>query len=439
MQPERFTLASGSRGDALALATEVRALALAPPELAAEVSEILADVLERGDDAVVELGRRFDSPEAPEQLRVPAEWLERALAQLDPAVREGLDVAIANVTRVCEAQVAGSADVELPQGQRVLLRELPVRRAGAYVPGGRAAYPSSAVMCCVPARVAGVEQVAVATPPGHDGRPSQVVLAACALCGVDEVYLMGGAQAIAALAFGTKSVEQVDVIVGPGSYYVQEAKRQVVGVVGIDAIAGPSELVVVADAEADALLAALDLAAQSEHGSESLLALLSPSPTLLDAVQAELETLAAGYETVSDAPVALVEVPDLDAAVELVNALAPEHLELACAGAELLSERVRAAGCIFVGAGGGGTAFGDYAAGSNHVLPTGRAARFASQLGPARFSRTQALVSLPERATRSLAPHVSSVARAEGFPVHAHSAEAREGPASDETYFAEEE
>jgi histidinol dehydrogenase len=252
------------------------------------------------------------------------------------------------------------------------------------------------------------------------------VLAACALCGVDEVYLMGGAQAIGALAFGTESIEQVDVIVGPGSYYVQEAKRQVAGIVGIDGVAGPSELAVVADGEADAVLVGLDLAAQSEHGSESLLVLLSPSKALQDAVADELQALAAENPSVSDAPAALVEVPSLDAAIGVVNALAPEHLELACADAERLAEGVVAAGCVFLGR-GGGTAFGDYAAGSNHVLPTGRAARFTGPLGAATYRRRQALVSLPDGATRALAPHVSSLARAEGFPMHAQSAEARGG------------
>jgi histidinol dehydrogenase len=295
-----------------------------------------------------------------------------------------------------------------------------------YVPGGRAAYPSSAIMCCVPARTAGVDQIAVATPPGGpDGEASALVLAACALCEVDEVYRMGGAQAIGALAFGTESVEKVDVIVGPGSYYVQEAKRQVTGVVGIDGIAGPSELVVIADGSADPRLVALDLAAQSEHGAESLLVLLATAPALLDRVENEIELLEQEHGTVSDAPVALVSTPSLDAAVGLANAIAPEHLELACEGADELAADVRASGCVFIGVDGGGAAFGDYAAGSNHVLPTGGAARFEGPLGVARFQRRQALVWLPDRAARSLAPFVSSVARAEGFPVHARSAEAR--------------
>jgi histidinol dehydrogenase len=293
-----------------------------------------------------------------------------------------------------------------------------------YVPGGRAAYPSSVVMCCVPARVAGVGQVTVATPPGFDGRPNATVLAACRLCQVDEVHVMGGAQAIAALAYGTAAVAPVDVVAGPGNAYVQEAKRQVAGLVGIDGVAGPTELLVVADAGADPKTVALDLCAQAEHGPDSLVAVASPDAGLLKAVEAEATGLAAARPSVQDAPLALVRTLDIDAAIEFANAFAPEHLELAAAGASRLAGAVRASGCIFIG---GGAAFGDYAAGSNHVLPTGEAARFSGPLGAATFRRRQALVSLPESAARALAPHVSSVARAEGFPVHAESAEARAG------------
>jgi len=323
---------------------------------------------------------------------------------------------------VAEAELGQPPSVDLPQGHHVELRELPVRRAGVYAPAGRAAYPSTVVMCSVPARVAGVAQVIVATP-ARTSESRTVVLAACGLCGVDEVYLAGGSQAIAALAHGTGTVEAVDMIVGPGNAYVQEAKRQVFGTVGIDGIAGPSELVVVADADADPRLIALDLAAQAEHGSETLLVLVSPSEALLDTVEADAAGLSR-RPTVSDAPLALVHVDDLEVAVELSNALAPEHLELAVSEPGLLTPLVRSAGCVFVGR-NGGVAFGDYAAGSNHVLPTGRAARFAGPLGASTFRRRQALVSLPDGAVQRLAPHVGSIARAEGFPVHGESAEAR--------------
>jgi histidinol dehydrogenase len=349
--------------------------------------------------------------------------MKAALTELEPDLRAALDVAITNVRRFAEAELGGGIGVDLPQGQRVELREFAVRRAGVYVPGGGASYPSTVVMCCVPASVAGVEQIAVATPPGPDGEPNGLVLAACALCGVDEVYSMGGAQAIAALALGTAAIEPVDVIVGPGNHYVQEAKRQLAGVVAIDGIAGPSELVVIADDSADAELVALDLGAQAEHGPDSLVAVVSPSETLLDDVALAVERLAQTHASIADTPLGLVLTPSLEAAVAFADAIAPEHLELECEDAAALASRVTAGACVFVG---GGAAFGDYGAGSNHVLPTGGAARYASPLGTGRFRRRQALVSLPAEAARALAPHVSSIARAEGFPLHAESAEARE-------------
>jgi histidinol dehydrogenase len=419
VRARRFTL---QPGQAEAVAREVRGLAGAPADIAGTVAEILAAVRERGDEAVLELTRRFGA--APAQTPVAPDQLDQALAGLEPGVRVGLDTAIANVRRVAEAEFLDDLAVELPEGHTVTLRDVPVARAGVYVPGGRAAYPSSVVMCCVPARVAGVGEIAVATPPGDDGRPSDATLAACRLCGVEEVHVMGGAQAVAALAYGTASVAAVDVIVGPGNAYVQEAKRQLVGRVGIDSVAGPTEVLVVADSTADPRLVALDLAAQAEHGPDSLLAVASADERLLDAVAAEAERLAAERPTVLDAPLAVVRTESIEAAVEFANALAPEHLELACADAERLADSVRASGCVFIG---GGAAFGDYAAGSNHVLPTGGAARFSGPLGAATFRRRQALVSLPESAARGLAPPVSSVARAEGFPVHAESVEARAG------------
>jgi histidinol dehydrogenase len=431
---ERFAIGAGTPREARELAHELRALASAPPELGEEVREILASVYARGDAAVIELTRRFDSDAALERLRVDPGKLQRALSDLDRELRAALELAAENVRLVAEAERARGATVELPQGQRVELRDRPVRRAGAYVPGGRAAYPSSAIMCCVPARVAGVEELVVATPPGHGGEPSAVVLAACELCGVDEVYAMGGAQAIGALAFGTETVRAVDVIVGPGSYYVQEAKRQVVGVAGIDGVAGPSELVVIADADAHAGLIALDLAAQSEHGSDTLLVLLSPFQFVLDTVERELADLGSRFPTISNATVALVETTSLEAAVTVVNELSPEHLELVCADAERVVGEITSSGCVFLGA-TGGAAFGDYVAGSNHVLPTGGAARFSGPLSVSRFLHRQALVSLPVRATKALAPGATRLARAEGFPVHGDSMLARarldgkEGPA----------
>jgi histidinol dehydrogenase len=425
VRARHFTLDPGQEH---ATAEAVRGLAEVPADVAAAVADILTEVRHRGDHAVLELTRRFDTDAAPAETRVPPQQLEEALAGLDPEVRVGLDTAITNVRSVAEAELSDDVTVELHERHSVTLRDMPVARAGIYVPGGRAAYPSSVVMCCEPARVAGVDRIAVATPPGDEGRASDAVLAACRLCGVDEVYLMGGAQAIAALAYGTASVPPVDVIVGPGNSYVQEAKRQLVGLVGIDGVAGPTELLVVADARADADLVALDLAAQAEHGPDTIVALASDDHGLLEAVEAATTRLAEARPTVQDAPLALVRTPDLDVAIDFANAFAPEHLELACADAARRAGSVTASGCVFIG---GGAAFGDYAAGSNHVLPTGGAARFSGPLGASTFRRRQALVSLPDAAARALAPHVSSVARAEGFPVHAESAEARAGSRDD--------
>jgi len=390
-------------------AAELRALVPSPDDVADDVRAILAAVNERGDDAVREYTQRFDGAELGD-LRVPPEQIAAAADGLDPGVLEALGVAIANVGAVAEAQLHEPVAVELPQGQRVEVVELPVQRVAAYVPGGRAAYPSTVVMCAVTARAAGVEQLAVSTPPGRDGSVHPAILAACSLCGVSEVYGMGGAQAVAALAYGTASVPPVDVIVGPGNRYVQEAKRQLAGRIGIDSVAGPSELVVVASAGADPELVAADLLAQAEHGPDSLVVAISPEAALLDALD--------GVDA------ALVHARDVPSALALAEAIAPEHLQLMGAEAEALADTVRFAGCVFIGA-GAGTAFGDYVAGSNHVLPTGGAARFASALGVGTFRRRMSRVSLPPGAAARLAPAGAALARAEGFTKHAESMERR--------------
>lgn len=406
-------------------AAELRALVPPAGDLSGPVAEILQEVREGGDAAVLRLTARFDRAElAPEALAVPPRELEAALGAVEPAVLAGLRRAIANLRAVAEAGKREAVEVELADGQRVELAELPVRRAGAYVPGGRAPYPSTLLMCAVTARAAGVDELAVCAPPGPGGAAHPVILAACTLCGITEVYRMGGAQAIAALAYGTDSVRPVDLIVGPGNRYVQEAKRQLVGSVGIDGVAGPSELVVVAGSDADPELAALDLLAQAEHGADGLFALVSPHRALLKAAREVAEELAPERPSVSDAPLAFVEAGDAVAAVDLADAVAPEHLQLVGAEVEALADRVRTAGCLFVGR-RAGTAFGDYVAGSNHVLPTGGAARFQGGLSTATFRRAMARVSLPAGAPERLAPAGAAIARAEGFPVHAESMERR--------------
>lgn len=420
MRVERW----GPDGDPAAAAQRARSLAPDAASVAAPVAEIVADVAARGDAAVLEATRRFDTGGAPSRpLRVEADALDAALDALDPGVRAGLEAAIENVSAVAAAGVAQDREVVLAAGQRIVLREVPVARAAVYVPGGRAPYPSTVVMGAVTARAAGVEAVAVCAPPGPDGDVHPVILAACALCDVGEAYRMGGAQAIAALAHGTAAVPRVDVIVGPGSLYVQEAKRQVSGIVGIDSFAGPSDLVVILDESAPPEAVALDLLAQAEHGPATVVAAASDAVAALDAVAAAIDRLAPDRPTADPAAVVLLEAAGLDDALAFAEAFAPEHLELAGPRAEALAPHVRRAGCLLVGA-SAGTAFSDYVAGSNHVLPTGGSARFASGLSPRAFRRRMSEVRIGGAAS-ALAPAGAALARAEGFVVHAESMEAR--------------
>jgi histidinol dehydrogenase len=405
---ERFSIGFGS--DAQSAAVRVHSLAPGAESVAETVRAIVEDVREHGDGALRRYVERFDDIDG--DLVVPAERLAAALDALDPAVRAGLELGMANVRAVAEADLGADVDVALPQGHTVRLRDVPVRRAAVYVPGGRAPYPSTVVMGVVTARAAGVDEVVVCAPGAHP-----VILAACALCGVDSVFGMGGAHAVAALAYGTEIVPRADVIVGPGSLYVQEAKRLVSGDVGIDGFAGPSDVVVLASEGADPALVSIDLAAQAEHGAGTVVCAVSPDPGLIDAVRIEP----------GDAGAALVDAPDIEAALEFAEAFAPEHLELVGAEAEALAPRVRSAGCVFVGR-ESATAFGDYVAGSNHTLPTGGAARFASQLGVRHFRRRMSEVRIGP-AAGALARAAAPIARAEGFEVHAASMEVREnGP-----------
>jgi histidinol dehydrogenase len=394
-------------------------------DLIGEVAGIGMDVRTGGDDALRRLTARLDATERSVEslaLRLEPHVAEEALAGIEADPRESLEIAAANVRAVAEAQLDPlQRVVSLEQGQSVAIREVPVGAAGVYAPGGRAAYPSSVLMCAIPARVAGVERVALATPPGPDGEIGPLVLAAAALCQVDEIYAVGGAQAIFALAYGTESVAPVDFIAGPGNAWVREAKRAVYGRVGIDSLAGPSELMLVAGHDTDPEWAALDLCSQAEHGPESSLLAVAVEEHVLEAIAATTERAAAERSGVEDAPLALVQVPDLGDAIDLANAYAPEHLELLAEDAVLLSDRVTTAGCVFAGR-HSATAFGDYVAGSNHVLPTGGAGRFSGPLGPDAFRRKIAAVQVPPEAAAKLAPHVDTIARAEGFPVHGESA-----------------
>jgi histidinol dehydrogenase len=388
-----------------------------------EVRSLAPEAGRYEDARLLELTNRFDATERRrDSLGVEMDEAAAALAALDPALRESLELAAANIRAVAEAQQPQVQRVTALTGtQNVALRDVAVDVAGIYAPGGRAAYPSSVLMCAIPARVAGVRRLVLATPPRTDGTVNPLVLAAAALAEVDEIYAVGGAQAIFALARGSESIEPVDVIAGPGNAWVREAKRMVSGEVGIDSLAGPSELMLVADRDTKLEWAALDLCAQAEHGGDGPLIAAAVEEEVLDGLRQEVERLAGGPSDLGDAPLALVRIPALSDAIDLANAFAPEHLELLVADGAALAERVTTAGCVFVGP-YGATAFGDYVAGSNHVLPTGGAGRFSGPLGPDVFRRKIATVEVTAEAAAKLAPHVDRIARAEGFPVHGESA-----------------
>ncbi len=400
------------------------------PELSAisePVRRIIDAVAKEGDAALAELERRFGAgPGWREGFRQDPERIRSAGSRLEPELVTALKTAAANIRAVAEAEIGGDREVELDQGQTVRLREVPVGSAGIYAPGGAAPYPSTVLMGCIPAKAAGVERVVLVTPPQpEEPLVPEVVLAAAEIAGADEVYATGGAQAIAALAIGSESIAPVDVVAGPGNRYVQEAKRQLAGQVGIDGIAGPSELMVIAGDTADPEWIALDLCAQAEHGPGGLLVATAVETAILDAIEESVGRVASDRGVAADeVPVALVPVPDTSAAVALANALAPEHLEILTEDARALAAGVTTAGCVFVGE-ASATAFGDYAAGSNHILPTGGAGRFQGPLGPGAFRRRISTVAVPQEAARALAPTVATLARAEGFGLHADSVEAR--------------
>jgi histidinol dehydrogenase len=408
---QRLSITGDSVSDAVAALRPTREEG---EQVRGAAADIVQMVREGGDEAVRRLTRRLDGVDVP-AARVPRARLDEALTGVATDVREALELLAANLRRTATAALPQPTREELPHGQIVATRQIPVDRVGVYVPGGRAAYPSSAVMAVVPAQVAGVAGIAVCSPPGPDGLPDRTVLAACALLGVEEVHGVGGAQAIAALALGTETIGKVDLIVGPGNVYVEEAKRGLFGEVGIESLAGPSELVVLADGSVSPAIVAWDLRAQAEHGSGSQSVLVSTDPAALERIEAELEDAEA---------VTIVEADSLDTALLFINAYAPEHLQLAVADPRALLDRVRHAGAVFLGE-LSGTAYGDYIAGSNHILPTAGNARFSSGLSPGVFLRAQEVVEVPPEAARALAGPLAALARAEGLTAHARSAEVR--------------
>jgi histidinol dehydrogenase len=416
------------RGTDADLSTALARRAPDDPGRVEAVRQIVADVRARGDLALRELTERFDGCRL-DDIRVPEKEMLAALDEAPTSLRAALDYARQEITAYHEAQLGDGVRVERDGAD---LREVavPVDRAGLYVPGGRAAYPSTVLMTAIPARVAGVPEIALCVPPDRDGRVPAPTLAAAALVGVDEVYRVGGAQAIAALAYGTDTISPVDVIVGPGNVFVTLAKREVVGVVGIDGLAGPSELVVVADGSAAPELAAADLVAQAEHGPDGAAILVTWDERVADAVDDAIAELAASAPRRSEIEGTLasggraVVVDDAGAAMAVANEIAPEHLELMTADPAELLPQVRNAGAVFCGP-WSPAAVGDYVAGVNHVLPTARSARFSSALRVDTFLKHIHVVTFDEAALARVTPYVQALAEAEGLDAHWRSVELR--------------
>lgn len=396
---------------------------------AADPAEVVRGIIDevrlKGDEALIEMTARFDGPRlTPEELRVPEETIAKARSLVPPELIDALEVMAERLRRTCEQQKPQEW-FDRSLGDEVIGELIrPLRRVGVYVPGGRAAYPSTVIMATIPAQVAGVGQVAVASPPNGRGEISEAVLAACSVAGITEVYRVGGAQAIAALAYGTTSVRPVDKIVGPGNIYVTLAKRAVRGWVGTDSEAGPTEIAIVADESASAEVIAADLVAQAEHGPLGTHALITWVPELADKVMALLELEVARHENPEELENTLIEggravlVRDQKHALETANAFAPEHLELIFEGAWEALEEVRNAGSVFVGP-YTPVPVGDYVGGTNHVLPSGGTARYESGLGVGDFTKRIYVSSFERSALERMAPHVEALAEAEGL--HAHS------------------
>ncbi len=399
-------------------------------DVGARVADIIADVRARGDEALIALSKTFDNVDlAAIGIRVEADEIERAADQADAETLEALSFARDRIASHHARQLPKDDRYTDSTGVELGTRWTAIQAVGIYVPGGTASYPSSVLMNAVPATVAGVGRIAMVVP-APEGEIAPLVLAAAKLAGVTEIYRLGGAQAVAALAYGTKSVAAVDKIVGPGNAYVAAAKRQVFGAVGIDMIAGPSEVLVVADSGNNPDWLAADLLAQAEHDASSQSILITDDRELADAVEtavglqlAELprgEIAGASWRDYG----AIIEVDALDAAPPLIDRLAPEHLELAIAEPEALLEVIHNAGAIFLGA-HTPEVIGDYVAGSNHVLPTARSARFSSGLGVLDFVKRSSLLRLDAEALGALAPAALKLARAEGLEAHARSIEIR--------------
>lgn len=408
-----------------------------------KVQDIIADVRRRGYAALTGYAQRFDGVEQDHPL-VPAEELARALAELDPAVRKALEESISRARRFADSQRPRNIDVELGDGAIVSQNWVPVARVGLYVPGGLAVYPSSVIMNVVPALAAGVASIALASPPQKDfgGLPHPTILAAAALLGISEVYAIGGAQAIAAFAYGVDAttdgpaLEPVDVVTGPGNIFVATAKRLVKGVVGIDSEAGTTEIAILADSTAQPALVAADLISQAEHDPKAASVLITDSEDLAAAVRTELNNQAAATkhservrEALSGPQSGVVLVEDLEQGIAACDAYAAEHLEIMTADAAAVAARIRNAGAIFVGD-YSPVSLGDYCAGSNHVLPTSGTAAFSSGLNVTTFLRAIQVINYTREALQEVSGHIVSLAGAEDLPAHGEAVTARFGATS---------
>lgn len=397
----------------------------------ATVREILRAVKQRGDAAVIEYTNRFDRMQAKSmaELEIPRARLEAALERITPEQRQALELSAARVRAYHEHQKVDSWSYTEADGTLLGQQVTPLDRVGLYVPGGKAAYPSSVLMNAIPAKVAGVQELIMVVPT-PDGVINELVFAAAVVAGVDRVFAIGGAQAVAALAYGTESVPQVDKIVGPGNIYVATAKGMVFGSVGIDMIAGPSEILIVCDGETNPDWIAMDLFSQAEHDEDAQSILLCPDAAFLDQVEASIARLLPTMEraeiirTSLYARGALIKVRDLDEAVAVANHIAPEHLELSVAEPQAMAKKIRHAGAIFMGR-HTAEAVGDYCAGPNHVLPTSRTARFSSPLGVYDFQKRSSLIMCSPDGASELGKVASVLARGEGLTAHARSAEFR--------------
>jgi len=400
-------------------------------DIAKIVADILADVKKRGDAAVIEYTNKFDrmSLKSASELELNNDQLQQALDTIDDAQRQALELAAQRVRNYAEHQKIESWSFTEDDGTVLGQNVTAMDRVGLYVPGGKAAYPSSVLMNAIPAKVAGVEELIMVVPT-PDGVANSLVLAAAAVSGVDRVFTIGGAQAVAALAYGTETIPKVDKITGPGNSFVATAKRMVFGVVGIDMIAGPSEILVVCDGKTDPDWIAMDLFSQAEHDEEAQSILVCPDETFIEQVKQSIETLLEEMprkdiiKTSLENRAVMISVADMEQAIEVANHIAPEHLELSIDNAEQWAQKIRHAGAIFMGR-YTAEAVGDYCAGPNHVLPTSGTARFSSPLGVYDFQKRTSLIGCSAQGASDLGKTASILAHGEGLTAHARSAEYR--------------